>query len=133
VRVSDPLARNSPQAAEVTVQVGEALPVMRFDPAAVQFAAPPGTREPASQEVTVENVGGGTLQGLDAEIRYVEGPSGWLTVDFAGPSAPTTMTLEASAEFLQEGTYRADVDVTATSAPGITGTIQVTFVVDTPG
>jgi hypothetical protein len=133
VRVSDPLGRNSPQAAEVTVQVGEALPVIRLDPAAVQFAAPPGTREPASQEVTVENAGGGTLQGLVANIRSIQGPLGWLTADFTGASAPTTMTLEASAEFLVEGTYIADVDVTAASAPGITGTIRVTFVVDTPG
>jgi hypothetical protein len=39
------------------------------------------------------------------------------------------MTLTASAEFLPAGTYIADVDVTADSAPGAVGTVRVTFVV----
>ena len=131
VRVSDPVARNSPQAVEVEVQVSEALPVVHLNPASVQFGAAPGTREPASQDVEVTNAGGGTLQGLSPTIRSIQGITNWLTVDFANPNAPTTMTLTASAEFLSEGIYIADVDVRATSAPGAVGTVRVTFVVDT--
>jgi hypothetical protein len=130
VRVSDPAARNVAQVVEVTAQVGEALPVIRLTPSSVQMAAAPGTQEPASQEVEVVNAGGGTLQGLTANVRPVEGSLGWLVPTFVGPSAPTTMILTASARFLPAGTYIADVDVTATSAPGIVGTVRVTFDVE---
>jgi hypothetical protein len=133
VRVADPAARNVAQVVEVTVQVGEALPVILIDPPAVSFSAASGTQEPASLEVSVQNAGGGTLQGLEANVRPVSGVSDWLTVAFDDPSAPTMMTLTASAQFLQAGTYEADVDVTAASAPGIVGTVRVTFLVSTPG
>jgi hypothetical protein len=129
VRVSDPAALNGTQAVEITVQVGQALPVVRLEPSAVQFAAAPGTQEPASQEVTVENAGGGTLQGLTATVRAVQGGSDWLVPTFVGLSAPTRMTLTASARLLTAGTYIAEVDVRANSAPGIVGTVSVMFVV----
>ena len=130
VRVADPLALNSPQTVEVEVQVGEPLPKIGLDLTAVQFVAPSGAFQPAIQEVSVENVGGGVLGGLAANVTYLSGGAvGWLSVVFAAGEAPTTLELSANARFLAPGTYVADVEVTSTTAPGASGTVRVTFAV----
>jgi hypothetical protein len=134
VRISSPLARNSPYALEVELTLTPQPPAVAVDPGSVVFSAPPGAREPATFAVAVVNAGGGTLHSLESSVEYAEGPStGWLVATLEGTTAPTELTLEASAESLGVGIYRAVVRVTSPTAPGSVGTVEVRFDVLPPG
>lgn len=123
-------AVNGPQTVEVAVEVGEPLPKINLNPTAASLGAAAGTVQPATQDVEVENTGGGVLDGLSAAVTYVSGGAGgWVTTSFIAPQAPTTLEIQASARFLAPGTYVADIEVTATSAPGTAATVRVTFTV----
>ncbi len=130
VRVSDPSALNSPQLLEVELRVGEPLPEIGLSPTVVALGAAAGTFQPATEDVAVQNTGGGVLDGLVANVTYLSGgAAGWLSAAFADEEAPTTMELSASARFLAPGTYVAEVEVTSTSVPSTRGTVRVTFTV----
>lgn len=81
-----------------------------------------GGANPAAAVYEVRNRTGGTLTGLAVEsITYDAGqPTGWLAASLAGATAPTNMTLAASAAGLAAGTYTATVRVSspvATNSP----------------
>jgi len=115
---------------DVVVTVSEPLPAIGIGAASVSFTAPAGAREPASQSVPVVNIGGGILEPLMVSITYLSGAGGWLSATLEEPRAPTELTLEASALLLAPGTYRAEVEVSSTSAPGGPATLEVEFKVD---
>jgi hypothetical protein len=72
---------------------------------------------PAS--VAITNAGTGTLGGLSTgTIEYDAGGSGWLTARLDSATAPTSMTLTATARSLPAGTFFARVPV-QTSAEGV--------------
>ena len=128
--VTGPTALNGSQAVQVELEVGEPLPIIDLSPTSVLLVAPAGAFQPAIQEVAVENVGGGTLDGLGVGVTYVSGgEEGWLSTMFVDSSAPTTFDISALARFLAPGTYIADVLVTAASAPSASATVRVTFTV----
>lgn len=130
VMVTGPTALNGSQAVQVELEVGEPLPIIDLSPTSVLLVAPAGAFQPAIQEVAVENVGGGTLDGLGVGVTYVSGgEEGWLSTMFVDSGAPTTFDISALARFLAPGTYIADVLVTAASAPSASATVRVTFTV----
>jgi hypothetical protein len=130
VAVADPAASNSPQTIEVEVSVEDPLPRIDLSPTVAFLSAASGTVQPAILDVSVDNGGGGVLEGLMTSVTYVSGGSpGWLSTSFAGAQVPTTLEISANGRFLAPGTYVADVLVTATSAPAAAATVRVTFTV----
>jgi len=127
VSVGSAVARNSPRILDVVVTVLEPLPAVGIGATSVSFTSPPGAREPASQSVPVVNMGGGILEPLVVSVTYLTGDGGWLSARLEDSMAPTELTLEASALMLGPGTYRAEVEVSSTSAPGGSATLEVEF------
>lgn len=133
VIVDDPAARNGPVMLPVALEVFQPPPVIGLSPSSVAFNSSAGSREPASQDVRIENEGGGTLIGLDVDIRYTQGRSGWLQASLDGTNAPASLSLEASARDLGEGEYRAVVRVSAPDAEPGFAEVGVAFSVGPAG
>ncbi len=83
--------------------------------------------------VEIDNGGHGALSGLSTRIVYPEGsPSGWLSTGLNGTTAPTSLTVIASAVALPVGTHEATVEVHSPAGGGVVGTLAVTFAVAPP-
>jgi hypothetical protein len=125
---------NSPQNISVTFTVSASSnPTIGLTPSSRTFTATAGGASPATQTVSVTNVGGGTLNNLAVgTITYGSGQTtGWLSASLNQTTAPATVTLTATTGSLAAGTYTATVPVTST-ATGITNSpqnISVTFTV----
>jgi hypothetical protein len=133
VLVSSPESINSPQQVQVTLQVKEPLPVIRVRPSSILFNSVENSREPLDQTVDVTNEGGGILEELAVRVIYVDGSEPpWLVATLADTTAPTTLTLTASARRLSAGTYRAEVEVSDGLIPEDSETIFIEFQVS-PG
>jgi len=112
VLVDSPSSRAGPAVIVVSLLVQDPPPALRFNPGSVAFSAVAGSQEAASQQVGVENSGGGVLDGLTVGIRYLEGqPTGWLSAELEGSEAPTALLLQASPRLLAPGSYGARVQV----------------------
>ncbi|TVP56561.1 MAG: hypothetical protein EA351_07565 [Gemmatimonadales bacterium] len=127
VFVESPVAPNSPARLPIHLDVALPPPVIGLSPASLAFTSSAGSREPASQDVTVTNEGGGELDGLRVDVVYTQGRSGWLSAELGAVNAPTAVALEASARDLSEGVYRAVVRVSAPNASPTSAEIEVTF------
>lgn len=128
--LTSPAAPGSPVEVPVELSVTEDVPILQVNPGAVGFAAVAGGPPPAPTTVRVLNGGAGTLDGLSVDVIWVEGPAGWLTGSLSREVAPADLTLVPDAGTLGDGTWRADVSV---SAPGVINsprTISVTFSVE---
>jgi hypothetical protein len=82
----------------------------------------------SSQPVTIAvyNTGGGTISGLIPTIDYAPGqPTGWLSMNVASTTAPTTITLFVNATGLTDGTYNATLYV---ASPGVSNSPQTVAV-----
>jgi hypothetical protein len=103
-------------------------PKITFSPSTITLSAVPGGS--ASGSVTVNNGGGGTLDGLGAAVgAYSSGASGWLTATIATATAPTALSLVADATSLQAGSYSAVVNVSDAAASPPTQTLTVNLTV----
>jgi len=103
-------------------------PKISFSPSSVTLTAVAGGT--ASGAVTVNNSGGGTLQGLGAAVgAYSTGASGWLTANLATATAPTALNLSADATSLSAGSYSAVVNVSDAAASPVTSTLTVNLTV----
>lgn len=99
-----------------------------FSPSSITLTAVPGGS--ASGSVTVNNGGGGTLDGLGAAVgAYSSGASGWLTATIATATAPTALNLVADATSLPAGSYSAVVNVSDAAASPPTETLTVNLTV----
>lgn len=128
VQVSSPVANNSPRSVAVTFAVTPVNPpVVQLSTSAVSFAAPAGG-SPSAQAVSITNGGGGTLDGLSAQVGYQNG-SGWLSASLSGTAAPAVLTLNASTGGLSVGVWRATVTVASTSPGAQARTVSVTLTV----
>jgi len=65
------------------------------------------------QAVQVNNGGAGVLAGLRAQVAYSAGGVGWLSATFNTTTTPAVLTLRATATGLSNGTYTAQVTVSA--------------------
>ena len=96
----------------------------------VALAAAASDPSPASHALSITNGGGGTLGGLTTTVSYGDNqPGGWLTATLGSTSAPTTLTLDASAGSLAAGTYTGTVAVDAGEASNSPQSVAVTFTV----
>lgn len=117
------------RAVNVTFTV-EAQPVIGFSNDAPQFAAQANGVLPAAQQVTVSNVGTGTLAGLSTAVSYGPGATGWLNLGLSATTAPSTLTLQPGTTALPVGTYTAFVVVSSTTDATVRpDTVTVSYVV----
>ncbi len=129
VQVSSSGATNSPQSYTVAFTVNpESSPAISLSPTSLSFSATVGGSNPASQNVTVSNSGGGTLASPTTSITYNSG-SGWLSVNCTGSSAPYTCSTQPTTGSLAAGTYNATVNVSSSGASNSPQSYTVAFTV----
>jgi hypothetical protein len=117
VTVASAGAASSPRTIDVTFEVVSAPPRIQLSTASLGFAATEGGSNPTTQQVTVTNVGGGSLASPTRSITYVSGSS-WLTVSPSGPvGGPYVLTVGVTVGTLAPGTYDANVSVASAGAP----------------
>ena len=116
--------------AEVTVTSG---PAIQATPDTVEFVAIRGGASPGDRTVAITNAGDGTLSGLAVSISYpAAGPTGWLSANLVGTSAPATLVVGATLGSLAVGTYSATVTITAPGASNSPIDVQVQLQVLAP-
>jgi hypothetical protein len=98
----------------------------------VDLSAPEGqVSQPV--DVGISNAGNGSLTGLSVTVVYAGSqPDGWLNAGLNGTTAPTSLTLQASAAGLTRGVYLATVTVESPVAGGLSATLLVAFTVEVP-
>jgi hypothetical protein len=104
-------------------------PTISLSPTSLGFSATAGGSNPASQNVSVSNSGGGTLESPTTQITYSQG-SGWLSVDCTGSSAPYTCSTQPTTGSLAAGTYNATVQVSSSGASNSPQSYTVAFTVN---
>ncbi len=119
-------ARVEGRSSTALIEVGSP-PRIALSQADIHFSATAGegSTQPVSVEVT--NGGGGILTGLGTSIEWVAGPGGWLDAALSSTSAPTTLSLRASAGGLSPGRYEAEVAVTPSGSGATPGRLAVVF------
>lgn len=118
VTVASAGAASSPRPIDVTFAVVSAPPQLQLSTASLGFGATENGSNPTTQQVTVTNVGGGSLALPTRTITYVDG-SGWLTVTPSGPvGGPYILTVGVTLGTLVQGTYDANVSVASAGASG---------------
>ncbi|MGZ8376456.1 MAG: beta strand repeat-containing protein, partial [Gemmatirosa sp.] len=106
---------NSPQAITVTFTVS-AQPILAFSETNPALAAQAGSAA-VTRVLTVQNAGGGTLDGLAVQaIHYGSATTGWLQATLDRATAPATLTLVATPGALPAGSYTANVVVASPAA-----------------
>ncbi|MGH7502669.1 MAG: beta strand repeat-containing protein [Longimicrobiales bacterium] len=132
VTVASAAASNSPQSVTVTFTVSAAPmpPAIGISPTNAAFNATEGGADPASQTISVSNTGGGSLTALASAVTYGPGqPTGWLSAQLGGTTAPTTLILQPATGALTAGTYDANAAVTSSAASNSPQTVTVTFTI----
>jgi hypothetical protein len=109
VVITDNGSGNKTVTIPVTLTVQSASPVIQLVPASLTFQASPTGPNPASQSVTVNNSGSGTLSWTAAENPNVA----WLSITPPGTGG-------------NGGTFQVNVDKTGLTAGAYTATIRVT-------
>jgi hypothetical protein len=122
---------NNVAAYSVTVTAG---PTIVLNPSSVSFAATQGGGDPAPQNVSITNGGGGTLNGLEAgAILYGAGqPVDWLAASVTTRTAPSTLHLQVTVGSLTPSTYNARVPVTSAVTGNNPQEVSVTLTVAPP-
>ncbi len=128
VNVTSGVAGNSPQSVGVTLTVQNAPSIQLTGADPMLFTDVVGGSNPATQNVSIANAGGGGnggLTGLAAGISYLTpgGPgvgsecthaaTGWLAATPSPTTSPSTMTVQATTGALTSGVYCARVKVTS--------------------
>lgn len=126
LRVSAPLASNTPRAIDVTFTV-TAGAIITVAPTTLAITGSLST-PPAVRQVVVTNTGGGTLSGLSFEIEYHTG-SGWLGTTLNTASAPATISVQALPAGLTAGTYTATLRVRSASANNSPVSIPISYTI----
>ncbi|MCI0432210.1 MAG: Ig-like domain-containing protein [Gemmatimonadetes bacterium] len=113
----------------VTLHISAGTPVLTLSIPSVAFVAVSGgLAVPSAVDVLIANLGLGSLTGLSATVSYASGdPTGWLQAQLQATTAPTTLSLAASAGGLPAGVHTATVAITAdgVAAVQLTATISV--------
>jgi hypothetical protein len=134
VAVMSALASNSPLQINVTLSVGPAG-MMVVTPNSLTFGIFQNGTNPPVQSVAVTNSGGGTISGLNVNITYGPGASGWLATTFlaGNTTAPASLRIQPNTTSLGRGNYSATVEVRSTT-PGVASrTVTVNYIVYTFG
>jgi hypothetical protein len=134
VAVTSGAASNSPQTVSVTFTVAPAAipPAIGLAPTSLSFLAVQNGNDPAIQDVSITNTGGGSLSGFTITGTYgANEPTGWLRGALTGNTAPTTLRLQPSTGSLDAGTYTATINVAVNGASNSPQAVTVTFAVVT--
>src|SRR6185437_7740136 len=129
VPVTSSVASNSPQTILVTFTVGQG-PIILAAPPSLSFTAVAKGANPAAQQSSITNPGGGTLSGLAAAVTYTGGqPTGWLSATLSQTTAPATLTLQPNIAALPSAydTLTATVTLTATQGGAAPAPATVTI------
>ncbi|MEQ1855553.1 MAG: hypothetical protein ABL963_03730, partial [Longimicrobiales bacterium] len=104
--------------ADTATIVVAALPALSLSDDSVHFSTTAGGADPAPGTVSITNGGGFELSGLTVDsIVYGAGASGWLTAQLTQPTAPTDLTLSATASgIVTSGTYLASAWISGLDA-----------------
>lgn len=131
IAVNSSNAVNSPVDVPVTLVISSSggSPTISLSPTSLTFSATAGGGNPAAQNVTVSNSGGGTLASPTTSISYGSG-TGWLSVSCSGSSAPYTCSNQVTTGSLAAGTYSATVNVASSGASNTPDTYTVSFTVN---
>ena len=133
VRVTSPVAQNSPQTISVSFTIGGAQPTIALNPRTLTFVGARGSVSPAPQQVQVTNVGGAALTGIVTSVTYPGGQaSGWLTTQLSSTTAPATVTVGATTGGLPNGIYTATLGVSLPAAMNSPQLVDITFQVVEP-
>jgi hypothetical protein len=117
-------------AASAALACGSTAPKSKiaFNPSSITLTTVVGGT--ATGEVSVVNVTGSTLTGLNAAVgAYSTNASGWLSASLGGGATPTPLSLVADAGNLSAGKYSAVVNVSDASASPPTATLTVNLTV----
>jgi hypothetical protein len=129
ISISSSGATNTPVNIPVTLTVGPSSSSISLSSSSLSFNATAGGSNPAAQNVTVSNGGGGTLAAPTTSITYGSG-SGWLAVTESGSSpGPYTLSNQVTTGSLAAGTYTATVNVSSSGASNSPASYAVTFTV----
>jgi hypothetical protein len=128
VRLHAPSAANSPLIMPVRLQVGSPPPILEVSPEGVGFASSVGEPAPSSQTVQIRNAGGGVITGLQASVTYeAGGADGWLSAELSRNSTPAELRLEVDPAGLAPGAFEAQVTVSSSDTPQLSGEVSVQF------
>jgi hypothetical protein len=125
VSINSPGASNTPQVVDVGFTVSVA-PVLALSPGDLSFTATAGGANPASQDETVSNTGGGILPTVTTSINYLQG-SGWLGLTQSGSGNSQLITAQPVTGSLTVATYNAVVSVFASGVTNSPQTFNVSF------
>ncbi|MBE0593612.1 MAG: hypothetical protein IH616_14560, partial [Gemmatimonadales bacterium] len=108
-------------------------PIIGLSTPTVAVVSIEGGATPVSSTIAITNDGTGSLTALQVTVTYEAGqPTGWLTVSLGDTTAPTTLTLVATAGTLTGGQYLASVSVTSAGVSNSPQTAAVVFIVSDP-
>jgi hypothetical protein len=96
-------------------------PVISASPASLSFSGTVGGANPASQSLSINNGGGGTLNWTASDN------ASWLTVTPASGTAPSTLTISVNTSGLLAGTFNATISISATGATNSPLNVPVTL------
>jgi len=104
-------------------------PGIGFSPTSLAFLASQGGTDPAPQNLTITNLGGGTLDSLIvSSITYAAGqPTGWLAAAASG--SPPLVTVQPSIGVLAAGQYSASLVLSHPTASNSPRTVPVTLTI----
>jgi hypothetical protein len=114
------------KSASATVTVKAPAPALAFSPTTLTFSAQQGASNPSPANVSITNIGGGTLNFTTTT------DAAWLTVSPPSGTAPATLQLTPRITGLTPGTYTGHLTVTATGATNSPATVTVTLTVTAP-
>jgi uncharacterized protein (TIGR03382 family) len=132
ITVTSAVAGNSPQLMPVAFNVDD-QPTINLNPTSLTFTAAQGGSPPASQTVTIGNIGAGTLNWTASKL----GGAAWLS--FSPPNAAvasgstTPLTVSVAQGAMVAGTYTEELAISDPNATNPSEIIFVTFnIVTTP-
>ncbi|MHB1020784.1 MAG: BACON domain-containing protein [Acidobacteriaceae bacterium] len=112
-------AINSPQQIGVTFNI--APPTLVASPSSLAFSGYVGLSNPASQEISISNQGGGTINWTASSN------ASWLQVSSTSGTAPSVLNVSINASGLMPGTYSGAITVSSSGANGSPQSIPVTL------
>jgi hypothetical protein len=102
-------------------------PTIGVNPGSLSFTATAGGANPASQTISITNLGAGTLNWTATDN------ASWLTVSPTSGVAPSTLTASVDISGLAAGTYTGTITISATGATNSPVSVPVTLTVNGGG
>jgi hypothetical protein len=102
-------------------------PTIGVNPGSLSFTATAGGANPASQAISITNIGSGTLNWTATDN------ASWLTVSPTSGAAPSTLTASVNISGLAAGSYNGTITISASGATNSPVSVPVTLTVNGGG